>query len=313
VGDRSFGQDPEIRGVAVAYKAAVARFAPSLAGDATSLLERVLTPNWTLEWMLSRWLGQSLDLTADQVSALTLSNAYGLTSVRLLDDLVDGEAGDVAAATGLLLPTALYHLWVQQYRQMFVEQSEFWPYLDRYLAQWITATHAATEPPSKAFASYGDEDFRRLAHRGAPLKLCAVGACLMAGRQSLIEPMTACLDQVLAAAVLLDQVKDWAVDLAAFRYNLFVAYATPRPQTLANEMDNRNAVLKEIGTGGTAAYFDVLLSRLVQAQSLCAELESPPLALYIQDYQDQVNLVQEQLDSAVKERLSEITDLLFGG
>jgi hypothetical protein len=195
---------------------------------------------------------------------------------------------------------------------MFCDQPEFWPYLDRYLAQWIRATHAATVPPSKPFDAYGDEDFCRLAHRGAPLKLCAAGACLLGGQPALIEPLTACLDQILAAAVLLDQVKDWADDLAAHRYNLFVAYATPQDQTPAHEMDNRSEVLKVVGTEQTSAYFDVLLSRLVQAQALCSELDCAPLLEYIQEYQDHVSAVQGQLDEAVKQRMSEITDLLFG-
>jgi hypothetical protein len=169
VSNRALVQDPVISAAAAAYAIAVDRLATSLAFHARALLDRVCTPNWTQEWRLPGWLVQILDLTLDQVASLTLSNGFGLTTVRLLDDLVDGEAGDEAPDTIVLLPAALHHLWVQQYRLLFDQLSGFWHYFERYLSQWIEATHGAADPPSTTFASIGDEDFRRLAHRGGRL------------------------------------------------------------------------------------------------------------------------------------------------
>jgi hypothetical protein len=253
-----------------------------------------------------------MGLSGDDVSSLTLANAFGLAAVRLLDDLVDGDIDEDAAAALVLLPTALHQLWMQRYVVLFGRDAEFWRHVQRFLGQWLEATYGATEAPSTPFASFDDEDFRHLAHRGAPLKACAVAACMLAEQRALIEPLIECLDHLLAGAVLLDQVKDWAADLAAYRYNLFVAFATSRPQTAKYELDNRNAVLRAIGTGEVSAYFDVLISRLVQAQVLAGQVASTPLAAHVQDYQDHVIRVQEQLDAAAAARLAQITDLLFG-
>jgi hypothetical protein len=227
------------------------------------LLNRISPPNWTLEWSLPGWLGSALGLSAPIVAALTLANVYGLAYIRLQDDQVDGEVVEDDQQVAPLLATVLYQKWLLVYTGIFMGESPFWGFFEKYMAQWVAATLRSRRALNKAFRDYDAADLRGLGERGAPLKLCAVAACLLAQREELILKLESALDHLLTGAVLLDHALDWSGDLAAGRYNAFVAYASATTQTSENAVANRRAVLQELLVGRAARpYFGVLRRQL---------------------------------------------------
>ena len=199
---------------------------PVLAECGRRLLDRISPPNWTLEWSLPGWLGSALGLDASTIADLTLANVFGLAYIKLQDDLLDGEVGEDDRQAALLLSSVLHRKWLLVYTGLFPGDSPFWGYFEQYMTQWVRATWASRQEHSKPWAAWGEEDLLILGHRGAPLKICAAAACLLAQRAELIPQLESALDHLLIGAVLLDHALDWADDLAAGRYNAFVAYAS---------------------------------------------------------------------------------------
>ena len=196
------------------------------------------------QWSLPGWLGDALRLPVVSTADLTLANVVGLAYVRLRDDLVDGEIPEGDRRTILMLATVLYQKWLLMYTGLFPGGSSFWASFERYMVQWAGATLRNDRPPARNFSEYDDLDLHHLGARGAPLKICAAGTCLLAGRDELIPQLEAALDRLLIGAVLLDHARDWNEDLAAGRYNAFVAHASPLAQAAGHAEANRRAVCR---------------------------------------------------------------------
>ena len=308
-----FLSDPEVLAARASYCAALERFSPQLVEAGRRVLNRIATPNWTLEWYLPRWLGDAFGLPADLTQTLVLSNVYGLSYVRLQDDLVDGEVDRVSWESTILLAAALHHLWMSQYVQLFAGTSPFWRYFEEFMAQWLRATLRSNEPPAIDFQSYREENFLRLAERGAPLKICCAGACLLASRRELIAPLTSAVDHFLVSAVLLDHAKDWADDLAAGRYNVFVAYVSPQPQGPDQQENHRRQVLEEICWGEAARpYFDRVQKHVHIALEKAQAVDCPGLNQHMRSFESQVVTIRDRLADETKAWLRTITEQLFG-
>jgi len=308
-----FLSDPEILLVKERYRAALERFSPQLEEAGRHVLNRIATPNWTLEWYLPRWLGDAFGLPADLVQALVLSNVYGLSYVRLQDDLVDGEIDRASWESAMLLAAALHYLWMSRYVQLFAATSPFWGYFEQFTGQWLRATLRSNQPPTVDFQSYDEEDFLRLAERGAPLKICCAGACLLAGREEIIPPLALAVDHFLVGAVLLDHAKDWADDLEAGRYNVFVAYVSPQPQGPDQRESHRRAVLEEICLGQAARpYFDRIQKHVYIALEKAQAADCTGLRQYMQSFENQVVTIRDRLAGEAKAWLRMATEQLFG-
>ena len=230
-----------------------------LAESGRRLLDRISPPNWTLEWSLPGWLGSAHGLDTSTIADLTLANVFGLAYIKLQDDLLDGEVGGDDRQAALLLSSVLHRKWLLVYTGLFPGDSPFWGFFEQYMTQWARATWASRQEHSKPWATWGVEDLLILGQRDAPLKICAAAACLLNQRQELLPLLESALDHLLIGAVLLDHAMDWAGDLAAGRYNAFVAYASALPQTAGHQTANRLAVAEEylIGRAGQL-YFQLL-------------------------------------------------------
>jgi hypothetical protein len=252
---------PELLELAVKsqFGAALAGEPAALAELGRRLLDRISPPNWTLEWSLPGWLGDALELAAPAVADLTLANVLGLAYIKLQDDLIDDEVAEGDRPVALLLSTVLHRKWPLVYTGLLSGDSPFWGFFEKYMAQWVAATFWSRRALSKAFRDYDEVDLRGLGERGAPLKICAAASCLLAQREGLIPQLEPVLDHLLTGAVLLDHALDWSDDLAAGRYNAFVAYASALPQVPAHEAANRLAVAEELLVGKAARpYFNVI-------------------------------------------------------
>jgi hypothetical protein len=295
------------------YLAAFCAAPPRLAEAALTWLETIRPPQWALEWSLPFWLGESFRLPSEMTRRLVLSNVVGLAYVRLQDALADGEILPFQPVLAPLLSTLLYRRWMQEYIGLFGGEQWFWARFDQYLAEWLEATAFSNDMPEQSLRDYGPDDFLRLAHRGAPLKVCVAGACLLAERQDLLPALADAIDHLLVGAVLLDHAQDWSDDLTAGRYNAFVAYASPLPQTPGNRESSTRAVQQEICFGEAARpYFEVAQDHLRTARKLAGSANCPDLDCYLAWLDGRTAACSERLASNAAALLNDAVRRLFG-
>ncbi|MBA2275568.1 MAG: hypothetical protein H0W00_02565, partial [Chloroflexi bacterium] len=264
----------DVRAVAEAYEGRVTGAIPELRSLALRTLDRVGPQQWRLEWHLPWWLGDELGLPADVSREIVLSNVLGLASIRLEDDLIDGDIAADEIASAKALSIALYREAVELYRSHFDDASLFWSRLDSYMTEWRSATSNAAPDTSHG---RGDALVRRLARRGAPLKISALAVCLLADQEHRFLVVHRCLGWALAAMVLYDQFVDWEEDLAAGRWNAFVASAAPYPRAPSVSAGQRSAVLVAMMTAGAVSeHFGRVHAAAVRATGFAEQVGSPP-------------------------------------
>ncbi len=284
-----------------------------LRAAAAGLLDEIATPRWALEWSLPRWLGEAFGLDPDSTLALVRSNVWGLAYFRLQDDFLDGElapVGSLPAPAASLVATALYQAWLFEYVRLFDGNSPFWPSLAEFTAQWIAA--AAGDAPDDGLRAGDDQALLSLAGRGAPLKICCVAACLLAGKP-LPPELLAAVDHLLAAAVLVDHAADWPADLAAGRYNAFAAFVSPRPLAMVPPGDWRLFVWQGIHLGGGASsYFQLVRGQIRAALQAGEAAACPGLHRFIEWFDGQAALYGARLVGDATARLRAAAARLFG-
>ena len=115
------------------------------------------------------------------------------------------------------------------------------------------------------------------------------------------------------AAVLLDHAGDWGEDLEAGRYNAFVAYASPLPQTPANRDANRRRVHEEIYLGEAGApYFAVAGRYLRRAMASAEQTGCRTLVDYLRWLEAQTATLGGQLAARAGACLRAISNQLLG-
>jgi hypothetical protein len=305
---------PETLEIAVKslYGAALAGEPAALADCGGRLLDRISPPNWTLEWSLPGWLGKAYGLDASTIADLTLANIFGLTYIKLQDDLLDGEVGGDDRQAALLLSSVLHRKWLLVYTGLFPGDSPFWGFFEQSMTQWVRATWASRRAQSKHLAAWSEEDLLILGQRGAPLKICAAAACLLAQQAEQIPKLESALDHLLIGAVLLDHALDWADDLAAGRYNAFVAYASGWPQTAEHQTANRRAVAEELLVGGAGQpYFQLLHRELTAARALAHQAGCADLARYISWLRREALSYSKGMAATARDQLHRAIESLF--
>jgi hypothetical protein len=176
----------------------------------------------------------------------------------------------------------------------------------------VRATRASRQEQSKPWAAWGEEDLLILGQRGAPLKICAAAACLLAQRAELIPQLESTLDHLLIGAVLLDHALDWAEDLAAGRYNAFVAYTSGWPQTTAHQPANRRTVAEELLVGRAGQpYFQVLRRELAVAQATARQAGYEDLSRYISWLRRETISYSKGMAATARDQLHQAIESLF--
>jgi len=274
---------------------------PAGHGLARRTLAELTPERWTLEWHLPWWVGRAFGLAADACELLVTGNVLGLLALHLEDDLRDGDvpAGEVREAASLA--KALLREAISTYATLLPPTSPFWPFLELALARWRVA-------------QAGEAMVNRVeADRAAPVRVAGFAVCELTARGDRWPLLEQCLDHGLSALVRYDQLVDWEADLAAGRWNAFVAGVVRGPQDAAHRERNRAAVLVALLTGRTAAAeYSLVESDARAAASIAAELAIQPLATYFEAYAartaDQGVVVQRHYDR-VADRAVEV---MFG-
>jgi hypothetical protein len=254
----------DVGAVSATYERRVRARRPDLYRLAIRLLDRLPAERWVLEWHLPWWLGHAFGLSPDVARELVLGNLFGLGSIRLQDDLADGEVapGDIDDAADL--SSELYAMALEPYRSRFPPGSPFWTHLESSMAAWRASSETAAA----------------LGTRGAPLKVSVFAVCLLTDRVDRYPILDHLLDEALEALVLYDHIADWQADLEAGRWNAFVAGISGGPQVQAERVRHRRAVLVAMmTTDAIAVHVGRVEAGMLRAADLAEALGTPVPAL----------------------------------
>jgi len=278
---------------------------PGLGAAGRRLLAEHGPQQWPVEWHLPWWLATNLGLPEADWRALTLCNLLGLGYVRMVDCWAENADAAAVSAGEALLAGACHELALAQLTRLFPAAPDFWQHRHAAMSHWMRSLVEDDPAFSRPFAAWQEQDLARLAWRGAPLKITAVGACLLAQRAELIPILTDALDTMLVAQVLLDHVDDWREDLAGGRFNVFVAYASDLPQDAANVQANSRRVLALLMMGDPGSYFHVVQRQVARAQSLAAHVGCSGLAQFAASLQSEAELGCGRLIDAARSHLQQ--------
>ena len=279
------------------YRRRIAAACPSQLDLAREVAARVGPTNWRLEWYLPWWLTNSFGLDRRLGRQLVLSNLLGLVSIRLQDDLADGELATDLVPGARDLAAAAYDEALRVYRARFAAASPFWPFLEGTMATSRSGSNGTTA-----------------ANRGAPLKIGAYACALLAGRMDAWPALDRCLDHAVSALVLYDQFCDWETDLGAGRWNSFVAGLSPHAQSDAHRVRNRSVVLTAMLTRSAVTdQFDRALLEAKAAAALAAELGITPLQAYLADWTTRTAAQGAEVEAYYRRAAAQATQRMFGG
>ena len=253
------------------YRRRVREVRRDLLPMAIELLERLPPERWMLEWHLPWWLGHALGLERDVAREIVLSNLFGLGSVRIQDDLEDGDVAPRKVVKATALAEMLYDLALEPYRARLPTGSTFWSHIDTCMSEWRAATGAES----------------RLAARGAPLKISAFGVCQLSGREEMYPTLDNLLDEALEALVLYDHIADWQADLDAGRWNAYVAGLSDGLQVASERTRHRRAVLVAMmTTDAVAIHIGRVQAGLLRAADLgdTMGVPVPPLVAHLRTF-----------------------------
>ena len=302
--------------IPAAYERRVAAVAAAQLPFAMRLLEHLEPKRWRLEWHLPLWLGNAFGLDREIATEIAVSNVIGLASLRLRDDLIDGDLDPADVAAAPAMSAALFEASIDAYRPWFPPASRFWKQLDLRMAEWQAATEDNGQPQRSQSREAGLDgqsgDLGRLASRGAPLKVSAFAVCLLTRRTAAFPTIERCLDHALAAMVLYDHARDWEGDLVAGRWNAFVA-ATGSSQQPGDRHRSRASVLAAMMAGNAIEVgFARIHAELEQAVVDCDRVGVPALSAHLAGLATQLDREGTLLQTHYGELGNQAAAAIFG-
>ncbi len=168
--------------------------------------------------LLPYWMKESTGASEELCLDLAVGNLYMMFHYFVLDDVMDGQAGD--DGQGLRMPLAagqLLHLIYQgRYARHFPHDSPLWACERRYAEQWAAVVGEEGNSP------VDPRDIAALAGKAAPIKLCSTGLLLRAGQDERVAGIETAVDMALALLQLSDDLEDWQEDLAEANRSAFL-------------------------------------------------------------------------------------------
>jgi hypothetical protein len=125
---------------------------------------------------------------------------------------------------------------------------------------------------------------KSLAARGAPLRISAYAVSLLKSQAASFPIVEAAIDHALTGLALYDDVGDWRADLAAGRWNAFVAELSEHPQLPEFRAGNRRQVLvKMLAQDGLIPYCARISREFRAGAALADEVDVLPLAAQLRN------------------------------
>lgn len=252
---------------------------------ACSILDRVPPERWSVEWNLPWWLGEWAGLAPETSREFVLSNVLGLTSIRLADDLADGELGGITPDAARAMAGNLSEAAFAVYYRHLGEDASFWQVARGWLAEWEAATRRINDQAALPFVPTSTL-VKDLVPLGAPLKISALAICSLTERRAVFPLLEECLDNLTAAYVLNDHADDWREDAEAGRWNAFAAAC------LAQEPSNGGAyniprVFHSVAMSDAPyRYYQLIEDCAQRARRIAVSLGLDPLAFHLSGFID---------------------------
>lgn len=298
------------------YQRMIARLAPKHRALAQRTFHRVPPARWQLEWYLPHWLGDAFGLEQQIAREFVLSNVLGLASIRLRDDLQDGEIELSARKDAIELAAFLQDAALEIYQPYLARADSFWEYVDASLRAWQSATQRVNSFSLHKLTALRDlttPSARFLVSLGAPLKISAFAVCHLTEHRRDLNVLSILLDHLLLANLLYDHAMDCDADLRAGRWNLFVATVSKSPQNAANQLEHRARVAQAWMTSNfPRAYFKQIEYHIAQAQQLNRALRVAGFDTFTAQFNTNVWQTHAYLKQYYAAQLELVTRKLFG-
>lgn len=293
----------------------VARLAPQHVALAQRTLARLEPERWQIEWYLPWWLGESFGLDPTHARTFVLSNVLGLVTIRLQDDLADGEVAENAQAAHQELAHLLHQAALDAYRPHFPAAAVFWERVNTHMKAWRAATATVNQlqlMDLQRLKNLDDTAAHEIAALGAPLKICVDAICHLTAHPFDAD-LDAMLDHAFLAAVLHDHVIDCDSDLRAGRWNLFAATISNLHQTPSRFQEHRirlNAAWMTTDTPRT--YFEQIAFHLDCAQALNQRFGIKGFDTYLAALHTTIWRTYNSIATAYRADLARATKTIFG-
>ncbi|HEY9246530.1 MAG TPA: hypothetical protein VIO11_06770 [Candidatus Methanoperedens sp.] len=339
-----YNSQEEYQQIQTEFCGLIQQLTPGLYSQGQELLDRISTRNWALEWGLPRWLGEAYNLPESTIHELILANIFMLGFVRIIDDVIDDDFQPSYSAIegistpthqlsfsannkhnhAILLGTLLQNLWYKHHVRL-LSQTEAKisarqscdnglvpSYLDaatQSLSEWINVTSDQERRPTHGFSAFTETDYLRIGHRGSVLKTCCIAACLVAGRDTEIQPLTIAIDHILIGVGMKDDILDWLSDLQAGRYNVFIAFCSDLAQTAEFRSANELAVLRAIYIDQKIdSFFDLILEHIFTAEKAAMLATSPKFCKFISCLRSDICTHKSELNMITLAQIREASD-----
>ncbi|MBN2981337.1 hypothetical protein [Cohnella algarum] len=171
-----------------------------------------------ISFLLPYWLQEEAGAPTELCHHLAVGNLYAMLHFFILDDAMDGGTGRFPSGKrkSMALGQMLHVYFRRRYGRYFPLDSPLWTYERDYMEQWASAMNREGSSPADP------RDFRQLAGKAAPVKLCAAGLLIGAGQEERIADMETAVDLALAVLQLSDDWTDWREDLDEPNRNAFL-------------------------------------------------------------------------------------------
>ncbi|RUS49012.1 hypothetical protein [Cohnella sp. AR92] len=253
-----------------------------------------------ISYLLPYWVGEKLNAPVESCRDLAVGNLYMMLHFFVLDDAIDDDAGWTDEERRRVIPLGqlLQSLYLRLYLARFGAESPIWAHLRGYMEQWAAAMSREAEERSDP------RNYRALAAKAAPIKLCAAALLLEAGLDERIPDMDEAIDLALATLQLADDLSDWRDDLAEPDGNAFLTLTrellNASDETVLDTRAVQRAIYHRDGIGRLAGLAEELGEKLVS-------IEDCPLRLL--EYQ---RSIAQELRTAASDTEEQVNLLLRG-
>ncbi len=274
----------------------LARAAPVMAGQVAGWMEQLAGagrpegyfqhplafPALLLPWWLEESFRPEIDLPFQ--ADLVYSTINGYYYVRLIDNLMDGEA---SVELGLLPALGFFHTQFQgAYQAYFSGGHPFWQV---FRAAWFFAAEAVVKDAGLADIDL-DRFWETAAQKVSAVRIPLAAVCYRYHRPDLIDPWSELATTLGGWHQFLNDMLDWQSDLARGGRTYFLSEAARRGR------QSPGAVTAWVIEEGFEWGVETLLAWLANLQGRADRLNSPPLLAYL--HQRGEMLRQQQQEAA---------------
>jgi len=219
--------DSELKVVFDSLRDRLSNYPPAFRNDALKFLDKydILDKDFNknhISFLLPFWLKGAFRLDSETCRNMAEGFTAGLFYFLIQDAVMDTAPGEYK---GDLLPLGNLFLidFLDKYRSLFPEASNFWAYFRNYFVEWAESVIWEQQEHQRQNKTYAREDLILVAHKAAPLKIPSAAACILGGCKDEIEKLASCIDHIVITIQLLDDLSDWRDDHAIGSCSFFLS------------------------------------------------------------------------------------------